>query len=95
MKKIVLFMALMSSLGFSQTQYRYVPKANKNSFSLMLGYGPTGIYSYQDRCCNTVIEEDFGPVYGAQYVRMFNKTFGGNLGFLSNGTAFAGITIGW
>ena len=95
MKKILLLLVVMSSVGHAQTQYKYVPKANKNSFSLMLGYGPTGVYFYQDRNCNTVIKKDYSPVYGAQYTRMFNRTFGGNLGFFSNDTAFAGITIGW
>ena len=95
MKKLILFMALVSATGYSKTQFRYVPKENKNFFSLMLGYGPVGVYSYQDECCSTHVSKEYGPVFGAQYVRMFNKTFGGNLGFMSNNTGFAGITIGW
>jgi len=110
MKKLILIVALLSSTSYAKTQYRYVPKASKNFFSLMLGAGPVGMgyaghrteeeitlrsYNQVDESLVVNVKTKMGPIYGAQYIRMFNKNFGGNLGFMSNSSAFAGITIGW
>jgi len=101
MKKIILIMALMASTGYAKTQYRYTPKVNKNFFSLLIGFGPTGMgYDMKkqyDRKEGLIVElkSEIGLVFGAQYTRMFNKTYGGTLGFMSNNSAFAATTIGW
>jgi len=112
MKNLILIVVLLSSTSYAKTQYRYVPKTNKNFFSLMLGVGPTGLtyikdsdsYEYRSefgqkttvqKGYSGAVQKKYGPVYGAHYTRMFNKNFGGNLGFMSNSSAFAGITIGW
>ena len=104
MKKLILILALLSVTSYAKTRtgYVYTPKNNKNFFSLMLGFGPAGIryeteYLGRNRDEGSVIsvKNNYSPLFGAQYTRMFNSTFGGSLGFMSNNSAFAATTIGW
>lgn len=86
------------------------PKAKKNFLSLMIGFGPTGLeygghkveeeitlrtYNRIDKGLVIDVRTKYGPIFGAQYTHMFNSTFGGSLGFMSNSSAFTAMTIGW